>query len=86
MDVSNLRLTVFDGDKPEYALPGARYKRWLSAAIELEMSGEHTFSVKPQKWTTRFPFGEDTSLEKPLRSLLAMGTTCNVVVNRRIRR
>jgi hypothetical protein len=77
---------VFDRDKPEHALPGARYKRWVSAAIALEMSEERTFSVEPQKRTIRFPFGEDTSLEKPLRSLLAMGTTCNVVVNRRIRR
>jgi hypothetical protein len=78
-------LSVFDRDKPEYALPGARYKRWLSAAIALEMSGERTFSVKPQKRTIGFPFGEDTSLKKPLCCLLAMGTTCNVVVNRRIR-
>ncbi len=23
---------MLDRDKPEYALPGARYKRWLSAA------------------------------------------------------
>ena len=22
---------MFDSDKPEYALPGARYKRWASA-------------------------------------------------------
>jgi hypothetical protein len=77
---------VFDRDKPEYALPGARCKRWISAAIALEMSGERTFSVDPQKRTVGFPVGEDTSLEKPLCSLLAMGTTCNVVVNRRIRR
>jgi hypothetical protein len=77
---------VFDRDKPEYALPGARYKRWLSAAIALEMSGERTFSVEPQKRTIGSPFGEDTSLEKPLRSLLAMGTTRNIVVSRRIRR
>jgi hypothetical protein len=42
--------------------------------------------VEPQEGTIGFPFGEDTSLEKPIRSLLAMGTTCNVVVNRRIRR
>jgi hypothetical protein len=77
---------VFDNDRPEYALPGARYKRWVSAAIALEMSGERTFSMEPQKRTIGFPFGEDTSLEKPLRCLLAMGTTCDVVVNRRIRR
>jgi hypothetical protein len=76
---------VFDRDKPENALPGARYKGWLSAAIALEMSGERTFSVEPQKGTIEFPFGEDTSLEKPLGCLLAMGTTCNVVVNRGIR-
>jgi hypothetical protein len=82
--VSNLRLTGFEGDEPEYALPGARYRRWLSAAIALEMSGERTFSVEPQKGTIGFPFGEDTSLEKPLRCLLAMGAAGNVVVNRRI--
>jgi hypothetical protein len=35
--VNNFRLRVFDSDKPEYALPGARYKRRLSAAIVLEM-------------------------------------------------
>jgi hypothetical protein len=34
--VSNLRLTVVDRDKPEYALPGSRCKRLLSAAIALE--------------------------------------------------
>jgi hypothetical protein len=77
---------VFDRDKPEYAFPGTRYKRWVSVAIELEISEEHTFSVEPQKRTIRFPFGEDTSLEEPPCSLLAMGTTRNVVVNRRIRR
>ena len=26
-EVSNSRSTVFDSDKPEYALPGARYSR-----------------------------------------------------------
>jgi hypothetical protein len=77
---------VTDRDKPEYALPGARYKRWVSAAVGLEMSGKRTLSVEPQKRTIGYPFGEDTSLEKPLRSLLAMGTTCNVMVDRRIRR
>jgi hypothetical protein len=77
---------VFEGDKPEYALPGARYKRWLSATIALEMSGERTFPVEPQKGAIGFPFGEDTSLEKPVRCLLAMGAAGNVVVNRRIRR
>ena len=77
---------MIDRDKPEYALPRTRYKRWVSATIELEMSGERTFSVEPQKRTIRLPFGEDTSLEKPLGSLLAMGTTCNIVVSRRIRR
>ncbi len=28
---------MLDSDKPEYALPGARYKRWLSAAVALEI-------------------------------------------------
>jgi hypothetical protein len=40
--------------------------------------------VEPQKRTIGFPFGEDSSFEKPLGSLLAMGTTGNVVVNRGI--
>jgi len=48
-EVSNSRLTVFDRDKPEYALPGAGYKRWQSAAIGSGKAGEHTFSVEPQK-------------------------------------
>jgi hypothetical protein len=86
LGVSNLRLTVFDRDKPEYTLPGARYKRRSSAAVALKMSGKRTFSVEPQKRTIGFPFGEDTSLEKPLGFLLAMGTACNIVVHRRIRR
>jgi hypothetical protein len=77
---------MFDRDKPEYALPGARWKTWLSTAIALENLGELTFSVEPQKRTIGSPFVEDTSLEKPLRPLLPMGTTCNVVVRRRIRR
>ena len=33
-EVSNSRLAVFDSDEPEYALPGARYKRWVSVAID----------------------------------------------------
>jgi hypothetical protein len=77
---------VFDIDKPEYALPGTRYKRWPLAAIELEMSGKRTFSVKPQKRTSGFPSGEDAALEKPLRHSLVVSTTRNVVVSRRIRR
>jgi hypothetical protein len=31
--MSNSSSTVFGSDKPEYALPGARYKRWLSATV-----------------------------------------------------
>jgi hypothetical protein len=77
---------MFDRDKPEYALPGARWKTWLSTTIAPEILEELTFSVEPQKRTIGSPFVEDTSLEKPLRSLLAMGTTCDVVVSRRIRR
>jgi hypothetical protein len=77
---------VFDSDKPEYALPGARYNTWASAAVELERSGERTFSVKPQKRTSGFPFGEETPLEKPLGSSLVVSTTRDVVVSRRIRR
>jgi hypothetical protein len=76
---------VFDGDKPEYALPGARYKKWTSAAIKLERLGERTFSVKPQKRTSRLPSRESTALEKPLCCSLVVSTTRNVVVSRRIR-
>jgi hypothetical protein len=47
--VSNLSLMVFDSDKPEYALPGARYKRWALASVARERLGERTFSVEPQK-------------------------------------
>ena len=84
--VSNLSLTVSDSDKPEYALPGARYKRWASASVALEMSGERTFSVEPQKRGIGLPFGEDTPTDKPLRCLLVIGITGNIVVDRRIRR
>ena len=55
------------------------------SAVTLELSRERTFSVEPQKRPIGFPFAEDASLEKPIRSLLAMGTTCNIVVDRRIR-
>jgi hypothetical protein len=47
---------------------------------------ERTFSVEPQKRATGLPFDEDTPFEKPLGSLLAMGTTCDVLVDRGIRR
>jgi hypothetical protein len=76
---------VFDRDKPEYALPGARYKRWASVTVALERL-EHTFSMEPQKRPIGLPFGEDTPTEKPFGCLLVIGTTGNVVVNRRIRR
>ena len=77
--------TVFDGDKPKYALPGARYKRWPSVTLTLERSGERTFSVKPQKRANGFPFREDTASEKPLGCFLVVSITRNVVVSRRIR-
>jgi hypothetical protein len=85
-NVSNSRLTLNDSDKPEYALPGARYKSWQSAATKLERSRRRTFSMNPQKRTSGFPFGEDTALEKPLRRSLVMSITRDVVVSRRIRR
>jgi hypothetical protein len=40
--------------------------------------------MKPQKRTGRFPFREDTALEKPLGRSLVVSTTRNVVVSRRI--
>jgi len=78
-------LTAFDSDKPEYALPGARYREWLLAAVTPERPREHTFPVEPQKRTIRFPFGENASVEKPFGCLLVIGTTGNVVVNSWIR-
>ncbi len=77
---------MFDRDKPEYALPGARYKRWPSATVAVERSGQRTLSVEPQKRPIGLPFGEHTPTEKPLGCFLVIGTTSNVVVNRRIRR
>jgi hypothetical protein len=77
---------VFDCDKPEYALPGARYKRWPSATVALERSKERTFSVEPQKRPIGLPFSEDTPTEKPLRCFPVIGTTGDVVVYRRILR
>jgi hypothetical protein len=77
---------VFDRDKPEYALPGARYKRWSSETVAVERSGQRTLSVEPQKRPIGLPFGEDTPTEKPLGCFLVIGTTGDVVVDRWIRR
>ena len=77
---------AFDSDKPEYSLPGACYKRWTSVAVKLDSAGERTFSVKPQKRSSGFPFRENTASDKPLCVYLVVGTTRNVVVTRRIRR
>ena len=55
-----------------------------SAAVKLESSGRHTFSVNPQQRSSRFPFLEDTSFEKPFRISLMVSATGDVVVNRRI--
>ena len=76
---------VIDSDKPEYALPGARYEVAISSRRARKVR-KHTFSVKPQERTSGFPFGEDTTLEEPLSRSLVMSTTRNVVVSRRVRR
>ena len=37
-------MIVIDGDKPEYALPGARYKRWPSAVVKAgKVRGTYVF-------------------------------------------
>jgi hypothetical protein len=77
-------MVIDSSDKPEYALPGTSYKKWPSVAVKPESSREHTFSVKPQKRTSGFPFREDTALEKPLGCSLVVSTTRNVVVSGRI--